>query len=458
MDAANEPRCGWDVPRPALRLCLTLALGALGALLSPPAYNYPPFPGMTGPAFVLWLAAAFAAALLLRRADRIGIPWLMLALTAAALVLSALYPRRSGGNDVEEALRTGWLCLMFLLLFAAGAAGSQLRSQRGAGRPWRDYFLRGPAVAVTAPLLLFASRPVPAKPVPRAQALSKAAFGLFPHILAAGFAVALHDFRLKYADQVGFVWRSFSVWTWFGCAVLFLLNPWPEYPRYLRLEESHSTRLVSRVGAVCAIMAMLLGFAVWRDYAGLHRAFLSFIGAIQYLVSPLLLVAFFLIVGPWPAHEHIPKMGELPAARAAGPLSTAVFMAIVLVLLGPFVWRFIPHVTAPDVRLLFVLTFFGLMVFAWVAAARWMSNRRSRAGYWAFTLPAIALCLCLVTLLTVPYWWLIQRVRDMGFTIRRLLGLAYALGGYLVVPGFLYWALQPPERENESQGRKEGPA
>ena len=99
----------------------------------------------------------------------------------------------------------------------------------------------------------------------------------------------------------------------------------------------------------------------------------------------------------------------------------------------------------PTIYKQFVLfTLFAVMVVPYVLVIRWLSDRRTRAGYWCFAIPSIVLCLYLLILLTVPFWWLIQYVHAMGFTPRRVRGLAFGAVSFIVILAFLYWQLRPP--------------
>lgn len=159
---------------------------------------------------------------------------------------------------------------------------------------------------------------------------------------------------------------------------------------------------------------------------------------------------------------------ERPRFRRLGPIGTAVVMAAALIPLGrfmhsrngPFLYVVSGGLFAdgfdrihvgsaldqPTIgKWYFVSTVFAAMVLPYVAVARWVSSRRTRAGYWAFAIPAAALCLYLLITLTVPFWWVVQYINAMGVTPRRIHGLVYGLGGYAVILGFFAWAVWPPK-------------
>ena len=100
-----------------------------------------------------------------------------------------------------------------------------------------------------------------------------------------------------------------------------------------------------------------------------------------------------------------------------------------------------------------IFTVFSAAAVPYMAAARWIGYRRTRAGYWAYVVPAAGVCVCLLILLTVPFTWLLQYIHEMGVTPRRVCGLAYGVGGYLAILGFLYWAVRPLRRRRTTMTR-----
>ncbi len=69
----------------------------------------------------------------------------------------------------------------------------------------------------------------------------------------------------------------------------------------------------------------------------------------------------------------------------------------------------------------------------WVAAVGWLADRSTPAGRLSFQVGVSLLGVFLLCLLSWPLLWLIQYVWSMGFTPKRVLGLAYALAGGLLV-------------------------
>lgn len=152
-----------------------------------------------------------------------------------------------------------------------------------------------------------------------------------------------------------------------------------------------------------------------------------------------------------------------PRSSKAHPLMTILCMAMVLI---PLVWTFREPLSGvlsgqiffasfdriwagftldqPTIgKWLFWFAFSSVVIPPFVAAARQLSDRSTPAGYWAFTIPAIVLCLCLLSLLTIGYVMLLKYIAAMGFTPKRIYGLAFALCGYIAVMGFLCWTIWP---------------
>lgn len=91
---------------------------------------------------------------------------------------------------------------------------------------------------------------------------------------------------------------------------------------------------------------------------------------------------------------------------------------------------------------LFWFTVMTVSSLPWAAAVRWLSDRTTRSGYWAYGACVGILALLLLCILTWPLSWLIQYVCSMGFTPRRAYGLLYAVSGASLVIGFLAWSFR----------------
>ena len=90
-------------------------------------------------------------------------------------------------------------------------------------------------------------------------------------------------------------------------------------------------------------------------------------------------------------------------------------------------------------------TIFIAIALPYTVLARCFSHRKTRLAYWSFAIPTIALYLYLLLILTLPFNWLIQYIDAMGFTPKRIYGLFYGLGGYILILTFLYWVLRRPD-------------
>ncbi len=290
---------------------------------------------------------------------------------------------------------------------------------------------------------------------------------VLPHVLAAGFVLPFALSVLRYdclVSGLGLPWQSFAVWACVGCALLFVLNPWPAYPRISKTDHlTPSRRRWSMVGVVFAAVVLFL-VLVLREFVIVliffHPAFIW--GGVG--------CALAVVLVPWPECPALPKLGALPDSRRMGTLGTAVFLGMAAVALGTFAYGPFLHIVSgglfasafdpihtggaldqPSLHKWFNLfVFFSAMALPYVAAARWMSERGSRLGYWAFAIPTVALCVCLLSILTVPFYWLIQYIGAEGCTFRRLLGLVYGFTGYGVVLVFLCWAVWPPRKEERT--------
>ena len=461
----------WDVPRPAVRLWLSLALGLLGAFLLP-AQDFAPhtFDNFQRVALIAWIVAAFVSVLLLHRVEKAKVPMGICAIMGLALVLSLVLPRVVGRQRSPEGqglVGFAGFCSILLVL-VLGASIVWLRFRGKAKRTsWLEALLRGPAIALAAPLLLWASRPIArGGSSSRMDALSRAVFVLFPFALAAGFVLLFVRVPFAYrevASRLGLVFLSLSVWTWLGCAVLFVLSPWPEYPRMSRTDHVTTARKIVSLAAIAFLVMALVRLVVLSG--GMMALFLSHPPYIWVWVGCMLII----LLSPWPEYPPIPRLGALPEARKVGPLGTALFLAMGLVALGSAAYRpFLrivisgelfasgfnrSHIGAALGRGFLVFAYFTALVFPYVAIARWMGDRRTRLGYWAFAVPTIALCLLPLGILAVPFYWLIQYIGAMGYTRVRIYGVAYGLVGYVVVLVFLLWAVWAPNKTRDAVKR-----
>lgn len=467
----NESASAWDLPRSDVRLWLTIALGILGIWLFPIKEACLSFPKVQGVAALVWMTAALAGVLLLHREEKSKVAERKYMLMGLAWVLCLYF---------FFGLSFVWFYFIIIILVVVGASLSALKSH-DEPRPlsWIKTLTRGIAIALTAPLVLFASRPTTrSRPSFPLHMLSRAVFALLPYALATGFALPfmLAAFgHYEIAFRLGLIFISFSILAWLGCALLFLLSPWPQNPRRSKWEDFPLTR--GTVFAGTLVLIAMVALVLVREFdKPTFRVLIQLLNS-PLFVAPCIGCALFFVLSPWPGYPRLPKLGELPETRKVGPLGTAIFLMIALVPLGsfalsedsPFIYVMSGQLFAsqfsrthvgsaldqPTIgKWLFIFTWFTAMVFPYVAVARWISNRRTRSGYWTFTIPTVALCLCPLTFLTCAFWWLLQYVGAMGFTPARMQGLIYGFGGYIILLGFLYWAVRPPNKTTE-KSRKE---
>ncbi|MCK5272619.1 MAG: hypothetical protein KAJ52_08570 [Sedimentisphaerales bacterium] len=472
MDIENDHSSAWGVPRPAFRLWLSCALGFLGILLLPAQEDFAPhaFAGVQRAPLLAWMTAALASVLLLHRVEKTKVSVGICATMGLALVLCLMLPEGVGRKQHPEAQGLAgfvWFCFIILML-VVGASIVRLRFRRET-KPmlWVESLLRGPAIALVAPLLLFASRPVArGESSSRMEALSRAAFVLFPIALAGGFALSFALAVFGYheiASGLGLVCISFSVWAWLGCALLFIMSPWPKYPRIPRTDHLTKARKIGSLAtiafvAMALVQLVLLGEG-WLFLILFHPLFIW--GGVGCML--------IILLSPWPEYPPVPRLGEIPEACKIGPWGTALFLTIALVALGSFAISpflsvvsgrlFASHFSRAHIggaldqpslhKWYFLFVYFSAQVLPYVAIARWMSNRRTRLGYWTFAIPTVGLCLCLLSILTLPFYWCIQYIGAMGYTCVRVHGVAYGLAGYIVILVFLFWAVWVPNKKRE---------
>ena len=90
----------------------------------------------------------------------------------------------------------------------------------------------------------------------------------------------------------------------------------------------------------------------------------------------------------------------------------------------------------------FWFTVFTVFSLTYMAVVRRFCVRQSRPLHWIFVIGLTPLCLFLVCLLTIPFFWLIQYVNAMGYTPRRIEGILYGIGGYMAILLFYVWAVR----------------
>ena len=99
----------------------------------------------------------------------------------------------------------------------------------------------------------------------------------------------------------------------------------------------------------------------------------------------------------------------------------------------------------------FWFTVFTVLSFPYMAAVRRFFVWRSKMRHWIFVIGLTWLCLFLVCLLIIPFFWLIQYIGAMGFTNKRIWGLLYGLSAYIVILLFYARAIRPRKEKDKSK-------
>lgn len=452
----REESAFWGVRRPVARLWMTLGLGLLGAALLGCEQRFAPhaFANIKSGSLALWLLAAFAGALWLRR----GAPAGDYAVMALALLLALVLPldRLAAGDGYGG---FGYFCLVVLVL-VGGASCVRLRLRGETGFWWRLAPLaRGLAIALAAPFLLFAARPgEPRHDATPESELSWIAFGAFPCLLAGGFLLP-HVFGG--APGFALAWLSFSFWAWLGAALLLLLDAWPEQPQFSGARTLSPARKAFSLTAVATVLAFLV-FLLALD----ECLFLLFFHPLFVWQGLGCLLACWLLPSPgYPAVA--PRLEALPPGRRASFWTLAALLAMGVAVLWGFPFQSLGEVFGGHLftttfdpfhgdrvssaldqsslkKCFFIFAYYCFLVCPLVASARWLADRTKRRDYWALVLFSTVFCLVLCSLLTGPCYWLLQYVHFMGWTPRRLAGVLCSGGGYIALAGFWLWVVWPP--------------
>ena len=166
--------------------------------------------------------------------------------------------------------------------------------------------------------------------------------------------------------------------------------------------------------------------------------------------------------------SHI-KFSSLSKLRKIGLVGIVVIMVAVLVFIAYamrylfievgsgeiFIARFeLGHpgydVGAIEARF-FAFTLLAIIGLPYLAMVRWISDRATKFTYWVFVVQATVLCLLPLLILTSALYRHMLYINDYGFTVLRICGLVYGLGGYILMLKFFYWAVKVNMPENTSQ-------
>jgi hypothetical protein len=101
---------------------------------------------------------------------------------------------------------------------------------------------------------------------------------------------------------------------------------------------------------------------------------------------------------------------------------------------------------------LFWFSVMAMSSLPYAMAVGWLADRETQAGRLAYGIGATVLAVFLLCIVSWPLLWLIQYVWSMGFTPKRAFGLVYAVGGGLLVIGFLLRAWRNPARNKYECG------
>ncbi|MBI3986720.1 MAG: hypothetical protein HY343_07365 [Lentisphaerae bacterium] len=471
MKVENDLSSASHFPQPAIRLGLTLVLGLLGTWLIPvqDSFAFVVLASHHGPALPAWLTAAFAGVILLHRVEHVKTAVRLFVFMGLILATTLVRTPPAGMYAFLDLFGLAKMGAIGLLLLIAGVSVFGSPVERTASWTWVLNLLRGLALAIASPLLLFASRPRGSRPLSPGSALSGVGFVIFLYALASPLVSLGRDhyppavWHFVNVDQIGLICRSFSRWAWLGCAVLFVLAPWPETPR---LGGTNSLTRANRIRSL-AVVGLVVTVLILLAVLELHAFFAVTLYALLLFATEWIVFALLFMVCPWFKYPRLPALGELAQNAKMGSLCTVLFLLLALI---PFALWFSPAIRVLVTGKLFTTPFnlswvgwtldqstiqcgfwrftaLAGMVLAYVAVARWLSDRSSRLGYWAFTAPTIALFICLLSYLTCVSYSLLVYIRTLGFTTLRVFGLVYGLGCYIFTLGFMRWALQGLNRK-----------
>ena len=142
-----------------------------------------------------------------------------------------------------------------------------------------------------------------------------------------------------------------------------------------------------------------------------------------------------------------------------GPYGTFFAMALWIAIMG---WLFRDFLTSGDLVVvrffdrshpgrnvsaikarMFLFTLSTALTMSYILMVRYLSDRRRGTTCYVFLLTAAILCLLQFPLLISAFTLLIQYIRSEGFTIKRVLGLIYSVGGFASVVCFFLWLMKP---------------
>ena len=452
----NAPGQTADSFHPPARLAAALTLGVLGAgLIGSQDTFFGPQPHIQTWNLFAWLLAAAGAIFLLHRIEHVRTPRRLWVFVGLALAIS-LVPAASEPDIRSMFDRLAWAKMgaLGLLLPWAGVVLFGLPALRSRCPIWR-VFLRALALALTAPFLLYAAHERNDSARPRLARLYRVLFALFPLALAVGVGIVhLGWGQWRYPRPAMAISHDFLLWTWIGCALIFLLGPWPDEPGRKRPVPPSKLDQIGWVLLLAAVSLLpgLLMFLAPRPKLG----YLAMYGLLFLLLYGDVLLLLLMLM-PWP--RFFPKLSEPPPRGKMGTVGTTLllvlpWLGIGTYFMGAFRGLFSGRLFAEqfDPRWLgwaldqsnlssgfFRYTSIMAALMAYVAAVRWLADRR---GFWrrgAFTLCSLPLFLFPFSHLTCIAYSLLLYVQALGFTTLRVLGLLYGALCYVILFVFLRW-------------------
>lgn len=159
--------------------------------------------------------------------------------------------------------------------------------------------------------------------------------------------------------------------------------------------------------------------------------------------------------------KHLPKLGTVGTAFLVSP--TLAFLAwmcyklrdatiFYLILSGRFFteqWDMTDPHNQPELgKAYIILAGVAVILLPYLALLRTISARKTRFEYWIFAIPTALACLFLFSISTVLICVSIKWIQVEGNGMPVLL---VGIAGYIVVLGFLIWAIWPPKRNEKME-------
>ena len=267
--------------------------------------------------------------------------------------------------------------------------------------------------------------------------------------------------------------HNFLLWTWIGCALIFLLGPWPDEPGR---KTSTPPSKMDQIGWVLLLAAVSLLPGLLMFLAPLPKlGYLAMYGLL-FLVLCWDILLLLMMLMPWP--RYFPKLSEPPPRAKMGTPGTALllvlpWLAIGTYFMGTFRGLFSGRLFVEkfDQRWLgwsldqsnlscgfFRYTFIMAALMAYVAAVRWLADRRGLWRRGAFILFSLPLFLFPFSYLTCIAYGLLLYIQTLGFTTMRVLGLLYGAPCYVHpvrLPALALELLHPSPTTEPNQNQHE---